>query len=134
MFLMENSSSLILEISSDEEVGLGDTGKGSGCGVGAGEFGDRDDFDWLSELLVDDLDDVVLVSETSPNPSKKPRLADNVVGDDDDDDCVVLDGDPDNLVSAPAIGKVDNGGDVEIVGEKGEVMSSPLSFFLYQET
>ncbi|KAL6516225.1 hypothetical protein OROGR_019530 [Orobanche gracilis] len=118
---MENSSSLILEISSDEEVGFGDTGKGSGCGVGAGEFRDRDDFDWLSELLVDDVDDVVLVSETSPNPSKKPRLAANVVGDDDDDDCVVLDGDPDNSVSVPAIGKVDTGGDVEIVGEKGEV-------------
>ncbi|KAL6564043.1 hypothetical protein OROHE_005283 [Orobanche hederae] len=118
---MENSSSLIIEISSDEEVGFGDTGKGSGCGVGAGELGDRDDFDWLSELFVDDLDDAVLVSETSPNPSKNPRLAANVVGDDDDDDCVVLDGDPDNSVSAPAIGKVDNGGDVEIVGEKGEV-------------
>ncbi|KAL6505293.1 hypothetical protein OROGR_025110 [Orobanche gracilis] len=121
VFLMENSSSLILEISSDEEVGFGDTGKGSGCGAGAGEFGDRDDFDWLSELLVDNLDDVVLVSETFPNPYKKTRLTANVVGDDEDDDCVVLDGDPDNPVLAPAIGNIDNGGDVEIVGEKGEV-------------
>ncbi|KAK6164376.1 hypothetical protein DH2020_001240 [Rehmannia glutinosa] len=78
---MENSSPLVLEISSDEEADFGDTRKGGGYGVGGGEFGDREDYDWLSKLLGevgdgkdDDSDDVVLVSEVLPKPSKKPRL------------------------------------------------------------
>ncbi|KAK6164366.1 hypothetical protein DH2020_001230 [Rehmannia glutinosa] len=64
---MENSSPLVLEISSDEEADFGDTRKGGGYGVGGGEFGDREDYDWLSKLLGevgdgkdDDSDDVVL--------------------------------------------------------------------------
>ncbi|KAK6164346.1 hypothetical protein DH2020_001210 [Rehmannia glutinosa] len=78
---MENSSPLVLEISSDEEADFGDTRKGGGYGVGGGEFCDREDYDWLSKLLGevgdgkdDDSDDVVLVSEVLPKPSKKPRL------------------------------------------------------------
>ncbi|KAK6164373.1 hypothetical protein DH2020_001237 [Rehmannia glutinosa] len=66
---MENSSPLVLEISSDEEADFGDTRKGGGYGVGGGEFGDREDYDWLSKLLGevgdgkdDDSDDVVLVA------------------------------------------------------------------------
>ncbi|KAL3647683.1 hypothetical protein CASFOL_008651 [Castilleja foliolosa] len=126
---MENSSQSIFDISSDDEVGFGEPRKVGGNGVGGGGFGDRDDLDWLSELLVevggkDDSDDVVLVSETFANPSKKSRFESKTV-DDDDDDCVVLDGDPDKPVVAEGGNcKVGDGGaddDLEIVGEKGEV-------------
>ncbi|GFP82985.1 hypothetical protein PHJA_000441600 [Phtheirospermum japonicum] len=110
---MENSSQLILEISSDEEVGFGEPGKAGDYGVGGGGFGGMDDCDWLSELLGevgdnknDDTDDVVLVSETFANPPKKSRFeslkpSSKVV--DDDDDCVILDGDPDKPVVAAAV-------------------------------
>ncbi|KAI3449838.1 hypothetical protein Pfo_006503 [Paulownia fortunei] len=136
---MENSSPLVLEISSDEEAGFGDTRKGGGYGIGGGEFGDREDYDWLSKLLGevggnkdDDSDDVVLVSEVFPKSPKKSRLeslkpSPKVVGDEcgGDDDCVVLDGDPDKSVVVVR-GRADDvddddSDDLEIVGEKGEV-------------
>lgn len=135
---MENLSPLILEISSDEEAGFGDARKGSGYEVGGGEFGDGEDCDWLSKLLGevggnidDDSDDVVLVSEVFPKPPKKSRseslkLSAKVVGDEGgDDDCVVLDGDPDKpaVVVNSRVDDDDDSDDLEIVGEKGEVMS-----------
>ncbi|KAH6811430.1 hypothetical protein C2S51_025192 [Perilla frutescens var. frutescens] len=125
---MDNLGPLILDISSDEETGFGDPERGGG----GGEFGDREDDDWLSKLLVevggnidDDSDDVVFVSEVFPKSPKKSRpevlkpLA-KVVVDEDDDDCVVLDDDPDKALVV-VNNKVDDSDDLEIVGEKGEV-------------
>lgn len=138
---MENSSPLILEISSDEEAGFGCTTR---KGVGGGEFVDKEDCDWLSKLLgevggdrVDDSDDVVFVSEVLPRPRKKPP-AKGVADEGDDDDCVVLDGDPDKPVvmfngKAATDDRDDDSDDLEIVGEKGEVMSySHFTNFLKQ--
>lgn len=138
---MDNSCPLILEISSDEESGFVDARERDFTGDGDG-FGDREDHDWLSKLLVevdgdkdDDSDEVLLVSEVIPNP-KKPRLqslkpAWEIVcsgGDEDDDDCVILDCEPNqarvvknDVVDNKLCGGDDDSDDLEIVGEKGEV-------------
>lgn len=99
----------MLEISSDEEVGLDDY-RG-------------DDYDWLSELLrevdksTDDSDDVVVVREVNPKQKSKSSKS---TAKDDDDDCVVLDGDPDNPV--PTVDDSENGSDdLLVVGEKGQI-------------
>ena len=109
---------VVLEISSDEEVGLDDY-RG-------------DDYDWLSELLrevdksTDDSDDVVVVREVNPKQKSKSSKS---TAKDDDDDCVVLDGDPDNPV--PTVDDSENGSDdLLVVGEKGQVNSLLVwSFF-----
>ncbi|CBI37208.3 unnamed protein product, partial [Vitis vinifera] len=100
---------VVLEISSDEEVGLDDY-RG-------------DDYDWLSELLrevdkpTDDSDDVVVVREVNPKQKSKSSKS---TAKDDDDDCVVLDGDPDNPV--PTVDDSENGSDdLLVVGEKGQI-------------
>ncbi|EYU46381.1 hypothetical protein MIMGU_mgv1a005871mg [Erythranthe guttata] len=127
---MENSSPLVLEISSDEESDFGCVRKGVDGGGGGGEYGDKEDCNWLSKLLDevggkndDDSDDVVFVSEVLPRNPKKLKLAKVV---DDDDDCVVLDGDPDKqmVVFNAKADNNDDSDDLEIVGEKGEVPSS----------
>ncbi|KAL0419698.1 UNVERIFIED_CONTAM: hypothetical protein Sradi_1383300 [Sesamum radiatum] len=139
------SSTEILDISSDEEVDFGDTTESSDFGVGGGEYEDVD-YSLLSKLLGDiggnkendsdsdsdaDSDEVVLVNEAIPKAPQKLRigplkLSTKVVADesdDDDDDCVILDEDPDKPV-VMASGMADNAGDddLEIVGEKGELM------------
>ncbi|CAI9774404.1 unnamed protein product [Fraxinus pennsylvanica] len=122
---MENLNPVILEISSDDEASFDDGGGGGG-----------EDHDWLSELLdevdggTDDSDDVVFVDEVVVKP-KKPRLSSpnssaktvNYNGGyDDDDECVILDGDPDKLLAVEN-SKVDDEGsdDLLVVGEKGQV-------------
>lgn len=125
---MEGWSPVVLEISSDEEDGFGDYRKRSGFDVG-----DADDCDWLSNLLCevggnadDDSDDVVLVSEVFPKAPKKSRSeslkpSDKIVDvKSDDDDCVVLDCDPEKPL-AMVNRRVEDDDDLEIVGEKGEV-------------
>ena len=103
---------VVLDISSDEEVGL-DRYRG-------------DDYEWLSDLLrevdkvTDDSDDVVVVGEVNPTQKSKFSKSTAKEDDDDDDDCVVLDGDPDNAV--PTVNDSENGSDdLLIVGEKGQV-------------
>lgn len=113
---------VVLDISSDEEVGWSES-RGI-C--------DGDDHNWLTELLdevdreTDDSDDVVVVSEVVVNP--KPRLKAVSLkglddGDvDDDDECVILDGDPDKPVAVR--NDDDDGGDSDdllVVSEKGQV-------------
>lgn len=148
---MDNSYPLILEISSDEESGFVDARERDFTGDGDG-FGDREDHDWLSKLLVevdgdkdDDSDEVLLVSEVIPNP-KKPRLQSSkpaweIVcggGDENDDDCVILDCEPDqarvvknDVVDNNLGGGDDDSDDLEIVGEKGEVMNSSLQIMIW---
>ncbi|PSS14061.1 A-agglutinin anchorage subunit like [Actinidia chinensis var. chinensis] len=104
-----DSRPVVLDISSDEEV----------C----------DDFDWISELLHeamgegDGSDELVLLGEFAMNP--KQRLKSSNIDEkrsvkDLDDDCVVLDGDPDKPVEI----ENNTGGDSDdliVVGEKGQI-------------
>ncbi|KAL3850016.1 hypothetical protein ACJIZ3_011898 [Penstemon smallii] len=140
---MASSSPLIFDISSDEEADFGDAAKSGG---GVGGLGDREDHNWLSELLgevdrsnkvdrdiYDDTDDdVVLLGEVFLNPPKKSRqksvkpsakVGGGCGSDNDDDDCVVLDGNPDKVafVGNGRTDDVDDSDDLVIVGEKGEV-------------
>ncbi|KAL6978754.1 hypothetical protein U1Q18_020420 [Sarracenia purpurea var. burkii] len=113
-----DSRPLVLDVSSDEE-GWGET---RGGGV-------DDDYDWISELLdeveteEDESDDVVVVGEFMLNPKqtwKFSSVAAKPSAKDLDDDCVVLDGDPDklDLMENNAAGDSD---DLLIVGEKGQI-------------
>ncbi|KAL0459342.1 UNVERIFIED_CONTAM: hypothetical protein Slati_0561400 [Sesamum latifolium] len=141
------SSTEILDISSDEEVDFGDTTDSSDFGVGGGEYEDVD-YSLLSKLLGDiggnkenendsdsdsDSDEVLLVNKVLPKAPKTLRIeplkpSTKVVGDEsDDDDCVILDDDPDKPVvmasgnaDAAAAAAADDD-DLKIVGEKGEV-------------
>ncbi|KAJ4967866.1 hypothetical protein NE237_014567 [Protea cynaroides] len=100
----------ILEISSDED----------------GAWGERsdDNHDWISELLgsdgceAEDSDDVVFVGEKqSSKPADRPKLASGYIL---DDDCTILEGDPDNPVAA-VNDSVDGSDELLIVGEKGQL-------------
>lgn len=100
-----------IDISSDEESGRN-------------EKEAEANYDWISELMDsidnqndDDSDDVVVIGEVNIKPktkSSKPTVTDV------DDDCVLLDGDPDKPVSV-----VDDSGsnsdELLVVGEKGQV-------------
>lgn len=114
---------LVFDISSDEES--------SGHSEPKGE-----DFDWLAKFFDsedkesdDDSDDVVVVAEVKPkqrSKSSKPTVRDVDV----DDECVILDGDPDKpsgVVDDSASGGED---DLLIVGEKGQVLSNELYHFI----
>uniref|UniRef100_A0A5B7CCH7 RPM1 interacting protein 13 n=1 Tax=Davidia involucrata TaxID=16924 RepID=A0A5B7CCH7_DAVIN len=108
---------VVLDISSDEE-GWGETG-----GNGGGGDGDGDDIDyWISELL-DDSDDVVCVGEVFLNHKQRLKSMSVVAkssAKDEDDDCVVLDGDPDKPVAI----ENDTAGEADellIVSEKGQI-------------
>lgn len=92
----------------------------------------NDDFDWLGELLCkgvddglvsEDSDDVVVVGEFSPEvKSRKRKLEDNG----SDDECLVLDGDPEKLASVRGNEGNDGGSesdDLLVVGETGQVLS-----------
>ncbi|XP_057964072.1 uncharacterized protein LOC131155150 isoform X2 [Malania oleifera] len=106
---------VIHEISSDEEVGLGEYN----CG------GD-DNYDWITELLgevdkeTDDSDEVLVVAEVPPKQRIKSSSAVKSSVNDVDDDCVILDGDPDNPVGV--VNDSGNGSDdLLIVCEKGQI-------------
>lgn len=139
LLLMANSTSRTISISSDDEDPAFSDYDGGGA------FDDSEGHDWLSELLGEangdnddaDSDEVVFLSQSFPktlenNSTAKAKLA----LDDDDDDCVVLDCDPEKPVLA-GNGKDaydvdgDDDDDVEIVGEKGEVITS-LIFLLFR--
>ncbi|XP_068665500.1 RPM1 interacting protein 13-like [Aristolochia californica] len=108
---------VVVEISSDEE----------------GDWDEYDDLhiDWLSDFLDDDSeavdisDDIVILDELSTSQKHnslpaKPKQAVASGRLDDDDDCLVLDGDPDEVL--PKMNAADEGSDdLLIVGEKGEV-------------
>lgn len=105
---------MILDISSDDETGLSEPQGGGG-----------DDFDWISEFLNgaddkepgDDSDEVFVVDIT--NTIRKSNSSKSTVGD-TDDDCLVLEGDPNNTLAVvdDAVGGSD---ELHIVGEKGQV-------------
>ena len=128
------NQAVILDISSDDEVGFDDSST-------------ADNFDWVSKFLEDvpsrddvnctldvasncadaDSDDVVVVGEVLVKPKRAKVSVARYRNDsyNDDDDCVVLNYDPDKRKNAPASGQ-DKGSDEDsddlvIVGEKGQV-------------
>lgn len=125
---MEHS---VVDISSDEE----DYGRG---------ITDRFSFDWVDELLdravarrveVEESDDVFVVDKFSLPTVKKRRLNPEPLGlrkreDEDDDECLVLEADPDKPVLAAE--DKNSGGDEEddllVVAEKGQVRITLVSF------
>ena len=126
---------VILDISSDDEVGFDDSST-------------ADNFDWVSKFLEDvpskddvnytldvasnggddDSDDVVVVGEVLAKPKRAkvlvPRYR-NDGFDDDNDDCVVLNCDSDKPKQVPELGQDkcsdEDSDDLVIVGEKGQV-------------
>lgn len=135
---MDGPKAVILDISSDEEEITGERN-----GVGA-DGGGGDDYDWLAGLLDDDKgpagdsDDVVVVGEFILNSKQGVKSSSTVskdsvkAVDDDDGDCVVLEGDPDKPVT---IDNDDDEGDddsdeIQVVSEKGQVMELKFQFFL----
>ncbi|CAL5425020.1 unnamed protein product [Camellia sinensis] len=116
-----DSMPVVFDISSDEECWGERRGGGEDGGVVGGG---GDDVSWISELLEkfdreeDNSDDVVVVGEVVLNPRTRSKSS--------DDDCVVLDGNPDkpdvieNNVD-------DDSDDLQIVGQKGQWLSSGIS-------
>lgn len=121
--MMDDPERVILDISSDEEVGCVKSRGGDGGG-GKGS----DDYDWITELLgeggdgrsKDDSDDVVVVGEVIMNPKQNLKALTNA--NDDDDDCVVLEEDPDKPVEVEN-DRGDDSDDLLVVSEKGQVLS-----------
>lgn len=126
---------VILDISSDDEVGFDDSST-------------ADNFDWVSKFFEDvpskddvnytldvasnggddDSDDVVVVGEVLAKPRRAKVLVSrcrNDGFDDDNDDCVVLNCDPDKPKQVPESGQDkcadEDSDDLVIVGEKGQV-------------
>lgn len=113
---MMESSPNVFDISSDDDEA-----------TPAWEEPKGDDYDWLSEVLeavdkvFDDLDEVVVVGEV--NPTKKSKSSNSVarkVVDEDDGDCVVLEGDPDKALSDVNDPQQDSD-ECLIVGQKGQI-------------
>ncbi|KAH1081486.1 hypothetical protein J1N35_021247 [Gossypium stocksii] len=113
---MMESSPIIFDISSDDDDA-----------TPAWEEPKGDDYDWLSEVLeavdkgFDDLDEVVVVGEV--NPTKKSKSSNSVarkVVDEDDGDCVVLEGDPDKALSDVNDPQQESD-ECLIVGQKGQI-------------
>jgi len=108
----------VLEISSDEEEDVKEESKNT-------------DFEWIQELLFnsDDesdggSDDVVFIHENKAPEGKSKSSTLSVKDDVDDDDCVVLEGDPENGVTSVDEEDASEGSDeLVVVGEKGQVCS-----------
>ncbi|XP_058094883.1 uncharacterized protein LOC131240593 [Magnolia sinica] len=111
------SPPVVLEISSDEEGGLDES--------------DDSPFDWLAEMLSSDkeaeesndvvvVDEVSCVSTTQKQNCMASGMTKDVSGDDSDDDCLVLDADPDKPVSIED-DRGNGSDDLSIVSEKGQV-------------
>ncbi|CAK7349494.1 unnamed protein product [Dovyalis caffra] len=129
-----DANPVVFDISSDDEPAIEDPK----------EF--NDDCNWLTELLrtvekeKDDSDEVVVVAEYNPpKPKSKSKSSNQVadikfVPDDYDDDCVLLDGDPDKSVAADVSESEtgsDDGDDVLVVGEKGQGIDRKLHPFVW---
>ncbi|KDP26450.1 hypothetical protein JCGZ_17608 [Jatropha curcas] len=111
-----DSNPVIFDISSDEEPMFDER---SGC--------DDDDHNWLTQLIetfdkgATHSDDVVVVGEYNPpKPKSKSNSSLKPVKDFEDDDCVVLDDNPDKRVDV--VDEPDSDGDeVLVVGQKGQI-------------
>lgn len=121
-------NAVVLDISSDEETFFDDGGVSTDG---------RDDHSWIADLLeevnkqdcrFDDSDEVIVVNEVLPVKKNRKKLIEI------DDDCVILDHDPDNKSMEPRNNDpvVNNGlisnndhddsdDDLLVVSEKGQV-------------
>lgn len=115
---------IVFDISSDEEPGWGDSG-----GAWAEET-KADSSEWLSEVLSavdggsDDPDEVVFIGEVNPIRKLKSSQS-SIECISDDDECVVLDGDPDKPLEI-ANGEEEDCDELQIVGQKGEIACRDL--------
>lgn len=111
----------VIEISSEED----DDDKGS-----------SDLSNWFPDVLDKGMDfdsEVVVVDSLSCAASMTPKKLKVVSVFHDDDDCVILDGDPDkpvdvvkNGVEVNTVQAIEDSDDLVIVAEKGQVWISPL--------
>ncbi|XP_038973173.1 uncharacterized protein LOC103715432 [Phoenix dactylifera] len=115
------SEPAIVEISSDDEEDL--------------SMDELDSFNWVADMLdrtdgrLEEVDDVVVVDEfSSAPPAKQKKNSESLrpgmvaAGDESDDDCLMLDSDPNNPVSVVDKGDGGDGSDdLLIVGEKGQL-------------
>lgn len=121
----------VVDVSSDEEVDAR-----------------VDDFDWLNDLSSDSTDVVEVLSEVKAGSVDSLYRKPKALEDEDDDDCVILDGDPDKTTKTDAVGDDDyklakdddddDDDEVLVVGQKGEVLNpnpslSSLFLFCIQE-
>ncbi|CAI9770607.1 unnamed protein product [Fraxinus pennsylvanica] len=123
---MENPAPLMLEISSDEDAGFGETRK-----EGFDDGWDVEDHDWLSKLLAEveanavHSDEAMVVREAIPNPKDSiilPLKPTAKIEDSDDDDCVILYGGPDKMFAVEdGRVNVDDSDDLVVIAEKGQV-------------
>ncbi|KAI4349326.1 hypothetical protein L6164_009928 [Bauhinia variegata] len=107
--MVSKSMPVVLDISSDEESGLNELSK--------------TDYAWIKEFLgesdteSDDSEEVVVIGEVKPerkSKSSRPAVIDV------DDDCVVLDGDPEDRVTTVNETEIESD-ELLIVGEKGPI-------------
>ncbi|TYI68004.1 hypothetical protein E1A91_D08G058700v1 [Gossypium mustelinum] len=111
------SNPVVFDISSDDDDEVA-----SGLEESKG-----DDYDWFSEVLeavnkgFDDSDEVVVIGEVNPNKKSKTRNS-SVRKDvtEEDDDCIVLEGDPEKAVS-DVNDYHDDSDELLVVGHKGQV-------------
>lgn len=110
-----DANPVIFDISSDEEGEVGAESNG-------------DNYDWISQLLRDaegeaESDDVMVLGEVSSRFVNPTNMCNSGMKskDDVDDDCVVLDGDPDNPTSV-VNGSPSGSDELLVVGEKGQVL------------
>lgn len=108
----------VVDVSSDEEVDA--------------------HFDWLNDLSSDSTDVVEVLSEVKAGSVDSLYRKPKALEDEDDDDCVILDGDPDKTTKTDAVGdddyklaKDDDDDEVLVVGQKGEVLNSNPPLFLF---
>ncbi|TYI13418.1 hypothetical protein ES332_A08G057700v1 [Gossypium tomentosum] len=111
------SNPVVFDISSDDDDEVA-----SGLEESKG-----DDYDWFSEVLeavskgFDDSDEVVVIGEVNPN--KKSKTRSSSVRKDvtlEDDDCIVLEGDPEKAVS-DVNDYHDDSDELLVVGHKGQI-------------
>ncbi|KAF5726984.1 hypothetical protein HS088_TW22G00670 [Tripterygium wilfordii] len=111
------SAPLVFDISSDEEPVVEEIK----CG--------DDDYMWLKKILeavgkkTDESDEVFVLGEYNPKSQSQSQTVKAANIEDDDDDCIVLDGDPDKISRAgEEVNQCDGDSDeVIVIGEKGQI-------------
>lgn len=113
---------VIFDLSSDEDVGWGQN-----LGDADDDCDRVEDCKWIQDFFNDDSDDVVVVSEVVVKPKdRKLKIHNNgyVKDFDVDDDCVILDGDPDKVVEGQKTRtdlEQSDSDELVVVGETGQV-------------
>lgn len=83
-----------------------------------------EDFDWLNDLSSDSTDVVEVLSEMKGSVDSHYRKPKAKALEEDDDDCVILDGDPDKTTKTDTDKLAKDDDEVLVVGQKGEVLNS----------